>query len=67
MITANWNAPSGDEWTVPVGLGVSKVTAVGTRPVSLNLSYYRNAVRPPGAGEHQVRMVVSLLYPKAKS
>jgi len=67
VITANWNAPSGDEWTVPVGLGVSKVTAVGTRPVSLNLSYYRNAVRPPGAGEHQVRMVVSLLYPKAKS
>jgi len=67
VITANWNAASGDEWTVPVGLGVSKVAAVGTRPVSLSLQYYRNAVRPPGAGEHQVRMVVSLLYPKAKS
>jgi hypothetical protein len=67
VITADWNAPSGDEWTVPVGLGVSKVAAVGTRPVSLSLSYYRNAVRSPGAGESQVRMVVSFLYPKAES
>ena len=29
-ILANWNAPSEDVWTVPVGLGLAKVVKLGT-------------------------------------
>lgn len=62
-ITANWNAPSGQEWTVPIGLGVSKVDRIGKQPVNLSLQYYHNVVRPDNAGADVVRMVVALLYP----
>lgn len=62
-ITANWNAPSGQEWTVPIGLGVSKVDRIGKQPVNLSLQYYHNVVRPDAAGADVVRMVFALLYP----
>ncbi len=62
-ITADWNAPSGQEWTVPLGLGVSKVTGIGKQPVNISLQYYHNVVRPDAAGADVVRMVFALLYP----
>ncbi len=65
LIAANFSAPSGQQWTVPWGLGISKVTAIGSRPVSLALQYYNNAIAPPGAGRNQVRMQFTLLYPAA--
>lgn len=63
-ITANWSAPSGQQWTVPVGVGVSKITLIGKQPLNISLQYYHNAVRPNSAGADQVRMVVALLFPK---
>jgi hypothetical protein len=65
LIGANFSAPSGQQWTVPWGLGISKVTAIGSRPVSLALQYYNNVIAPPGAGRNQVRMQFTLLYPAA--
>lgn len=62
-ITADWNAPSGQQWTVPLGLGVSKVTGIGKQPVNISLQYYHNVVRPDAAGADVVRMVFALLYP----
>jgi hypothetical protein len=63
-ITANWSAASGQEWTVPLGLNVSKVTVVGKQPISINIQYYRNVVRPDAAGANQIRMSVSFLFPR---
>jgi hypothetical protein len=34
-ILANWNAPSEDVWTVPIGLGLAKVVKFGRLPVKL--------------------------------
>ncbi len=65
-ITANWNAPSGQEWTVPIGMGISKVTRIGTRPTSVSLQYYHYAVHPDGAPDTLWRLVINFLYPKAK-
>jgi hypothetical protein len=62
-ITADWNAPSGQEWTVPLGLGVSKVDRIGKQPVNLSLQYYHNVVRPDNGPADVVRMVFALLYP----
>ena len=65
LITANFSAPGAHQWTVPWGLGIQKVTAIGTRPVLFALQYYNNVIAPPGAGRNQVRMQLNLLYPVA--
>ena len=65
-ITANWSAPSGEEWTLPVGLGISKIDRIGSRPVNLGLQYYHLAEHPSGAADEQWRFVFALLYPRAK-
>ncbi|HEX5575661.1 MAG TPA: hypothetical protein VFX42_07285 [Gemmatimonadales bacterium] len=63
IITANWDAPSGEEWTVPLGLGLSKTTAFNRRPMSLSAAYYHNVDHPTGAAADQLRLQISLLYP----
>jgi hypothetical protein len=64
-ITANWSAESGQQWTVPLGMNVSKIAVVGKQPLSVNLQYYRNVARPDDAGANQIRMSVAFLFPKA--
>lgn len=63
-ITANWAAPSDQQWTVPVGMGVSKIAMVGNQPLSVSLQYYHNAIRPDASGADQIRMQVSFLFPR---
>jgi len=65
-ITADWNAPSGEQWTVPVGMGISKVTRIGNRPVSVLLQYYHLAERPPGTPDTNWRMQINFLFPNPK-
>ena len=49
-ITYDWNAPSDDAWTVPVGLTVAKTTSIGGTPVKLNLGAEYNVIRPDSFG-----------------
>jgi hypothetical protein len=63
IITANWSADDGDEWTVPLGIGVGKITAIGRQPVSIGMQYYHNVERPDQAGANQFRFVFSPLFP----
>jgi hypothetical protein len=64
IITANWNASSGNEWTVPLGLGITKTTVFNRRPMNIGLQYYYNVTRPDGAAGQQLRFVIALLYPR---
>jgi hypothetical protein len=66
MITANWAAPGGQQWTLPLGGGISKITLIGQQPINLSFQYYHNAISPASSGADQVRMVVSFLFPKKK-
>lgn len=63
IITANWELPDGDEWTVPVGLGITRTLVFKGQPISLSGQYYANVVRPPGSAVNQLRFVFSLIYP----
>jgi len=63
VITANWSASEDERWTVPVGIGLSKVSAVAKQSVSLGAQYYHNAMRPSSAGSDQFRFQFTLLYP----
>ncbi len=64
IITANWNASDGNQWTVPLGLGISRTTIFNRRPISLAAQYYYNVERPDGAPGQQLRLFISFLYPR---
>lgn len=63
VVTANWEAESGQQWTIPWGLQVSKIMKFGNQPVNLLLGYYDNSEHPDGGAESQVRFQINLLYP----
>lgn len=64
IITANWKAESGNQWTVPLGLGLGKLIKLGGKlPVNLNASYFYNVVRPDYAPQYQVRLLAAVLLP----
>jgi len=64
ILTANWNAADGDQWTVPFGGGFGKVFKIGKLPVNFNAQVYYNAVRPTGWGEWQSRFQLQFMFPK---
>jgi hypothetical protein len=64
VITANWNAAKGQQWTVPFGLGITKVAVLGARPMNLGLTYFYTVKRPDGTAGFQLRLAVALLYPR---
>jgi len=64
LITANWLAAPGQQWTVPVGGGIGRIFKLGDQPVSAYVSAYYNVVRPTGAPNWQLRAELSLLFPE---
>lgn len=64
ILTANWNAANGEQWTVPFGGGIGKVFKIGKQPINVNAQGYYNAVKPTGWGDWQMRLQVQLLFPK---
>ncbi len=64
IITGNWKADSGNQWTIPWGLQISKLTHFGSRPVNLLLGYYKNSEHPEGGADYQVRFQINLLFPQ---
>jgi hypothetical protein len=65
LITSNWSAREGDRWTVPIGLGVSKITHISEQPLNFILQYYHNVSHPDLAGSEQLRLEVAALWPTA--
>jgi len=59
ICTANWDAGSDRTWTIPLGLGVSKITTIGSQHVSLGVQYYNNVERPENTFANQVRSTSS--------
>lgn len=64
IITADWKADSGNQWTIPWGLQISKLTHFGSRPVNLLIGYYKNSEHPEGGADYQVRFQLNLLFPQ---
>ncbi len=63
IVTADWEADSGNTWTIPWGLQVSKLTLFGPRPVNLLIGYYWNSEYPDGSADAQFRLQVNFLFP----
>ncbi len=63
--TANWKADSGQQWTVPLILQVSKVTRLGPFPFSMGAAYGYYVETPDGGPSWKLRMNFSVLLPRA--
>ena len=46
VVTADWRAPSGDRWLVPVGGGAGRLFRLGGRGLDLQLQAFYNVVHP---------------------
>lgn len=64
VMTANWEAVSSNQWTVPLGGGVGRVFKVGDQPINSRLEAYYNAVQPDGAPEWNITFTWQFLFPK---
>lgn len=61
--TANWEAESGEKWTVPINVSLSKVVKLGKRPMSIGAGprFYVDA--PSGGPSWGFRLSLTLLFP----
>lgn len=64
-MTANWEANSGDEWTVPLGGGFGKLIRFGDQPVDLKLMSFWNVEKPEFGADWSVQFTVKFLIPKS--
>ena len=63
-ISADWEASSGDTWTVPLGLGVGKTFDMGNgHGLDIGVGPYYNVARPEGGARWQLRYTVAWLFP----
>jgi hypothetical protein len=64
IVTSNWDSPSGQRWTVPLGGGVNKFVRIGRRPMIFRLDAYYNVERPDGAPEWMMNFLIRFLWPQ---
>ncbi len=64
IITANWEADSGEQWTVPFGGGIGRVFKIGRQPINMQTQVFYNVETPTNGARWQWRLQVQLLFPK---
>jgi hypothetical protein len=68
ILSFNWNAPSSEEWTVPVGGGIGKIFKLGKLPLNGTVQSFYN-FRPEDSqtiGRWSLRLQLALLFPTKK-
>jgi hypothetical protein len=63
ILTADWEAPRGDRWTVPIGGGFGRVFKIGTQPVNANIQAYYHVEHPTDAANWHITANFALLFP----
>jgi len=64
IITANWEAESGQQWLVPLGVGLGKIFRIGKLPINAQVGYYNYVVKPDNGPDWQLRAQVNFMFPK---
>jgi hypothetical protein len=64
ILTANWKADGGNQWTVPLGGGIGHIFHFGKLPVNTQISGYYNIVKPDFGPNWQIRAQVQFMFPK---
>lgn len=63
IMTVDWNAESGQRWTVPVGGGGGKLMFWGKMPVNVQSQAYAFLETPDGGPDWQLRFQIQVLLP----
>jgi hypothetical protein len=63
IITSNWLAAPGQQWTVPIGGGFGRVFKIGDQPVNAQIQAFYNVAHPTGTADWQLRFTLALLFP----
>lgn len=64
-ILADWTAPRGEIWTVPLGLNVGKVVKFGRLPVKIQIALQYMVIHPAESGqEWNLQVQVTPIIPK---
>ena len=64
VITANWEADSGNKWTVPFGGGFGKIFRIGKQAMNTQLQAFYNVEKPDSGAEWTLRFQLQFLFPK---
>jgi len=64
IITANWNATSGNRWNFPLGGGVGKILRIGDQPINVGLQGFDYVQSPTGGPRWTLRFQVQFLFPR---
>lgn len=64
LITANWEAESGNQWAVPFGGGVGRVVRFGEQPAAIDVGAYYYAERPEYHPNWYAQILFNFLFPK---
>ena len=64
VITANWKAESGQQWTVPFGGGFGKLLKIGSQPLNAQVQAFANVVKPDNGADWSMRLQLQFLFPK---
>jgi hypothetical protein len=63
-ILADWKAPSGEKWTVPLGLSIGKVIKFGMLPVQVQIGGQYFVERPEFGPKWNVQLQVTPVIPR---
>ena len=64
IITANWEADSGQKWTVPVGGGFGKIFRIGPQPMNASIQGFYHADKPDVLDDWAMRVQLQFMFPK---
>jgi len=65
--TYNWNADSGQEWTVPINVSVSKISRLGPFPFSIQVGGGYFIKSPDSGPDWKLRLAFTIILPRAKA
>jgi hypothetical protein len=64
IITAKWDAPSGEKWSIPIGGGAGKIVRLGKLPLNINSQVFYYLDKPTGGPEWEWRFQIQAMFPK---
>jgi hypothetical protein len=64
VLTANWEAESGEKWSIPVGGGVGRLMRFGDQPVDFKFAAYKYSEAPEFGPNWDIQLTVKFLFPK---
>lgn len=64
VITANWEAKSGNRWAIPFGGGIGRVFKINGQAVALDFGAYYYTERPQYHPDWYVQVLFNFLFPK---